>query len=39
METVGFGATVLVALVVALGVVIGVRSIPDLQRYMRIRKM
>lgn len=39
METVGVGATVLVGLAVLLGVLIGVRSIPDLQRYMRIRRM
>ncbi len=39
MEVVGWIATIIVALVVLAGVVIGVRSIPDIQRYLRIRQM
>lgn len=39
MESVGVGATVVVALVVVAGIVIGVRSIPDIQRYLKIRNM
>lgn len=39
MDTVGWIATIIVALIVAAGVVIGVRSIPDVQRYMRMRHM
>lgn len=39
MNVVGWIATVAVGLVVLGGVVIGIRSIPDIQRYMRIRHM
>jgi hypothetical protein len=39
MEIVGVIATVVVAVVVLGGVVIGVRSIPDMRRYLRIRHM
>lgn len=39
MQVIGWIATVVVGLVVLGGVVIGVRSIPDVQRYMRIRHM
>jgi hypothetical protein len=39
MAVVGWIATSLVAIVVVAGVVIGVRSIPDVQRYMRMRHM
>lgn len=39
MESIGLGATVVVALVAVAGVVIGVRSIPDIQRYFKIRHM
>lgn len=39
MESIGIGATVVVAVVVVAGVVIGVRSIPDIQRYLKIRHM
>ena len=39
MEVVGWIAAVIVALVVLAGVVIGVRSIPDVKRYLRIRQM
>lgn len=39
MESIGVGATVLVALIVVAGVVIGVKSIPDIQRYLKIRHM
>jgi hypothetical protein len=39
MAVVGWIATCFAAVVVVAGVVIGVRSIPDVQRYMRIRHM
>jgi Family of unknown function (DUF6893) len=39
MEVVGWIATIVVALIVLAGVVVGVRSIPDVQRYMRMRHM
>ena len=39
MAVVGWIATSLVAIVVVAGVVIGVRSIPDVQRYLRMRHM
>ncbi len=39
MESVGVAATVVVGLVVVAGVVIGLRSIPDAKRYMRMRRM
>ena len=39
MAVVGWIATSFVAIVVLAGVVIGVRSIPDVQRYMRMRHM
>ncbi len=39
MQTVGIIATALVAVVVVAAVVVGVASIPDIRRYMRIRSM
>ena len=39
MYTVGWVATGLVAVVVLAGVVVGVSSIPDIKRYIRIRNM
>ena len=39
MESVGVAATVVVGSVVVAAVVIGVRSIPDAKRYMRMRRM
>jgi hypothetical protein len=39
MAVIGWIATTVVAIVVVAGVVIGVRSIPDVQRYMRMRHM
>jgi membrane protein YdbS with pleckstrin-like domain len=39
MATVGWIAIVLVALVVLLFLVVGLRSVPDLMRYRRIRRM
>ncbi|MFN6542172.1 DUF6893 family small protein [Mycolicibacterium nivoides] len=39
MEVVGWIAVIAVATVVAAGVVIGVRSIPDARRYLKIRRM
>ena len=39
MKVIGEIATVAAALLVALGVVVGVRSIPDIQRYLKMRQM
>lgn len=39
METVGVIATAAVAVLAAAGVYLGVRSVPDLRRYLRIRHM
>jgi hypothetical protein len=39
MEVVGWIATIIVALIVLAGVVVGVRSIPDVKRYVRMRHM
>ena len=39
MKTVGLVTTVMSAAVVATAVVIGVRSIPDIKRYMQMRRM
>jgi len=39
VRTVGKVTTVLVVAAVGAGVVVGVRSIPDIKRYLRIRQM
>lgn len=39
MEIVGWIATGVVALVVVVGVVVGLRSIPDARRYLKMRQM
>ncbi len=39
MQAVGVTATVVAGVVVLGAVVMGVRSIPDLQRYLKIRRM
>ena len=39
MQAVGVTATVIAGVVVLGAVVMGVRSIPDLQRYLKIRRM
>ena len=39
MRTIGKFTTALVLAALALGVVVGVKSIPDLKRYARIRAM
>ncbi len=39
MEVIGWITTIIVALVVLAGVVVGVRSIPDVQRYLQMRHM
>ncbi|WP_085999049.1 DUF6893 family small protein [Nocardia higoensis] len=39
MATVGAIATGIVAVVAAIGVYIGIRSVPDMRRYLRIRHM
>jgi uncharacterized protein DUF6893 len=39
MDVVGWVATGVVAVVVVAGVLVGLRSIPDVRRYMKIRNM
>jgi hypothetical protein len=39
MQAVGVAASVVVGLIVLAGVVLGVRSLPDLNRYHRMRQM
>ena len=39
MDVIGWIATGFVAVVVLGGVVVGLRSIPDVRRYMKIRNM
>ncbi len=39
MQAVGVTATVIAGVVVALAVVLGIRSIPDAKRYLEIRRM
>lgn len=39
MDVVGWVATGVIAVVVVGGVAIGLRSIPDMRRYMKIRNM
>jgi hypothetical protein len=39
MDVVGWVATGVVAVVVVGGVLVGLRSIPDMRRYMKIRNM
>ncbi|WP_428350380.1 DUF6893 family small protein [Mycolicibacterium sp.] len=39
MEVVGWTATAVAAVVVLVAVMLGVRSIPDAQRYLKMRRM
>jgi hypothetical protein len=39
MDAIGWLATGVVAVVVVGGVVVGLRSIPDMRRYLKIRNM
>jgi hypothetical protein len=39
MRTIGIVTTVLGGLVLVVALVLGVRSLPDIQRYLRIRRM
>jgi hypothetical protein len=39
MAAVGYTATIVVGLIVVGGLVIGLRSIPDARRYLKIRRM
>ncbi|OXR42174.1 MULTISPECIES: DUF6893 family small protein [Nocardia] len=39
METVGMVATGVVAAAVVVAALIGIRSIPDMRRYLRMRRM
>ena len=39
MQAVGVTATVIAGAVVVVALVLGVRSVPDMQRYLKIRRM
>jgi hypothetical protein len=39
MEAVGWVATVVVAVVVVAGVAVGLASVPDVRRYLKMRRM
>ena len=39
MKVIGEIATVAAGVLVAVGVVVGIRSIPDIQRYLKMRQM
>lgn len=39
MRAIGIGTSAVVALVAVGVVVVGVRSVPDMQRYLRMRRM
>ena len=39
MEVVGWTATAVVAVIVVLAVTLGVKSVPDAQRYLKMRRM
>ena len=39
MDVIGWVATAVIAVVLVAGVVVGVRSIPDEQRYLKMRQM
>ena len=39
MRTIGIITTVFVALVALFGIVLGIRSVPDFRRYLRMRSM
>jgi hypothetical protein len=39
MEAIGWVATGVIAVVIVGGVVVGLRSIPDVRRYMKMRNM
>lgn len=39
MEVIGWIATGVVAVVIVAGVAVGLKSIPDVKRYLRIRNM
>ncbi|AEF40427.1 DUF6893 family small protein [Hoyosella subflava] len=39
MKELGVATTVFLSLLVAVGLVVGVKSVPDIKRYMRMRQM
>ena len=39
MRTIGIITTSVIVLVVLVGVVVGIRSVPDIKRYLHIRSM
>ena len=38
MRVIGMGATLVVAAIAAIGVIVGIRSAPDIKRYMKMRR-
>jgi hypothetical protein len=39
MRVIGMAATAVVAAIAALGVIVGIRSAPDIKRYLKMRQM
>jgi hypothetical protein len=39
MAVIGYIATAIAAIIAFIGLILGIRSIPDLNRYRRLRKM
>ena len=39
MRVIGMAATVVVAAIAAIGVIVGIRSAPDIKRYLKMRQM
>ena len=39
MRVIGMGATIVVAAIAAISVIVGIRSAPDIKRYMKMRQM
>jgi len=39
MRVIGMAATAVVAAIAAIGVIVGIRSAPDIKRYLKMRQM
>ena len=39
MRVIGMAATFVVAAIAAIGVIVGIRSAPDIKRYLKMRQM
>jgi len=39
MRAIGIAATAIVAAIAAIGAIVGIRSAPDIKRYMKMRRM